>query len=251
MVDRRGRVRELDRHARATTVRNRTGCSHMGFGDPGTRCGDTPRARHRWGNGPQCPGASATRPSSRRGGDDSEVRGHHQGRRRAGVTQRSRDRAGHLLQRRRPAAGLLADPAFRGGVRLPDDPPTARRLRTRHPLPGRGWSAGVQCLPRQTRIYARRRRTRTRTTVLYKHFHLARVIGGGVWLAAAAGLGRLRVPLREKSHLPQETWPPTSWYADWVSGRDVFDLPREEIPIEMRWLVYQKPNWNHGNRSIT
>jgi hypothetical protein len=87
--------------------------------------------------------------------------------------------------------------------------------------------------------------------VLYKHFHLARVIGGGVWLAAAAGLGRLRVPLREKSHLPQETWPPTSWYADWVSGRDVFDLPREEIPIEMRWLVYQKPNWNHGNRSIT
>jgi hypothetical protein len=45
----------------------------------------------------------------------------------------------------------------------------------------------------------------------------------------------------QKSHQPETAWPPTSWYADWVSGRDVFDLPREECPIEMRWLVYQKP----------
>jgi SAM-dependent methyltransferase len=66
--------------------------------------------------------------------------------------------------------------------------------------------------------------------------------------AAASGL-----PLRliaddsvydyEMSHLPEGAWPPTSWFADWVSGRDVFDLPREECPIEMRWLVYQKPTW--------
>jgi hypothetical protein len=28
-----------------------------------------------------------------------------------------------------------------------------------------------------------------------------------------------------------------------VSGRDVFDLPREDSPIEMHWLVYQKPAW--------
>jgi hypothetical protein len=28
-----------------------------------------------------------------------------------------------------------------------------------------------------------------------------------------------------------------------VSGRDVFDLPREDRPIEMQWLVYQKPAW--------
>jgi len=47
----------------------------------------------------------------------------------------------------------------------------------------------------------------------------------------------------EMAHLPQGAWPQTSWYADWVSGRDVFDLPREESPIEMRWLVYQKPAW--------
>nr|WP_319435724.1 class I SAM-dependent methyltransferase [Mycobacterium sp. RTGN5] len=46
----------------------------------------------------------------------------------------------------------------------------------------------------------------------------------------------------EQAHLPAESWPPTSWYADWVSGMDVFDVPRSDRPIEMRWLVYEKPN---------
>lgn len=45
----------------------------------------------------------------------------------------------------------------------------------------------------------------------------------------------------EKDHLPAGAWPPTSWYAEWVSGQDVFDVAREERPIEMRWLVYEKP----------
>lgn len=44
----------------------------------------------------------------------------------------------------------------------------------------------------------------------------------------------------ERQHLPEGLWPPTSWYADWVSGLDVFDTTRERSPIEMRWLVYQK-----------
>ncbi|MCX6484153.1 MAG: SAM-dependent methyltransferase, partial [Mycobacterium sp.] len=44
----------------------------------------------------------------------------------------------------------------------------------------------------------------------------------------------------EKDHLPADKWPPTSWYANWVSGLDVFDVPREDSPIELRWLVYRK-----------
>jgi 2-polyprenyl-3-methyl-5-hydroxy-6-metoxy-1,4-benzoquinol methylase len=44
----------------------------------------------------------------------------------------------------------------------------------------------------------------------------------------------------EKSHLPATAWPPTSWYENWVSGLDVFDVPRETSPIELRWLVYRK-----------
>jgi hypothetical protein len=44
----------------------------------------------------------------------------------------------------------------------------------------------------------------------------------------------------EKTHLPEGAWPPTGWYADWASGLDVFDVEREESPIELRWLVYQK-----------
>jgi SAM-dependent methyltransferase len=47
----------------------------------------------------------------------------------------------------------------------------------------------------------------------------------------------------EKAHLPHGAWPPTGWYADWVSGLDVFPVPRDESPIELRWLVYQKPTW--------
>ena len=53
----------------------------------------------------------------------------------------------------------------------------------------------------------------------------------------------------EKAHLPQGAWPPTSWYAGWVSGLDVFDVEREKCPIEMRWLVYQmtRPGRHHDD----
>ena len=44
----------------------------------------------------------------------------------------------------------------------------------------------------------------------------------------------------EKSNLPVAAWPPTGWYEGWVTGRDVFDVEREQSPIELRWLVYQK-----------
>jgi hypothetical protein len=44
----------------------------------------------------------------------------------------------------------------------------------------------------------------------------------------------------EKTHLPEGAWPPTSWYADWVSGIDVFPVDRDSSPIELRWLVFQK-----------
>jgi SAM-dependent methyltransferase len=44
----------------------------------------------------------------------------------------------------------------------------------------------------------------------------------------------------EKSRLPAEKWPPTSWYPDWTRGLDVFDVPPEQCPIDMRWLEYRK-----------
>lgn len=44
----------------------------------------------------------------------------------------------------------------------------------------------------------------------------------------------------EKANLPADAWPPTSWYAAWVNGQDVFDLPMDQSPIEMRWLVFRK-----------
>ena len=44
----------------------------------------------------------------------------------------------------------------------------------------------------------------------------------------------------EKAHLPEGAWPPTGWFEGWASGLDVFDLRREDSPIELRWLVYRK-----------
>ncbi len=39
----------------------------------------------------------------------------------------------------------------------------------------------------------------------------------------------------EQEHLPPGAWPPTSWYADWVSGLDVLTAEREKCPIQTRW----------------
>ncbi len=61
--------------------------------------------------------------------------------------------------------------------------------------------------------------------------------------ASGTGLERIAddsVHDYEKANLPADKWPPTSWYANWVCGQDVFDLPREECPVELRWLVYRK-----------
>jgi SAM-dependent methyltransferase len=44
----------------------------------------------------------------------------------------------------------------------------------------------------------------------------------------------------EKANLPEGAWPPTSWYANWTSGLDIFPVERELSPIEMRWLVFEK-----------
>ncbi|HXN34342.1 MAG TPA: methyltransferase domain-containing protein [Polyangiaceae bacterium] len=44
----------------------------------------------------------------------------------------------------------------------------------------------------------------------------------------------------EQTHLPADQWPPTGWYEDWTAGRDVFDLPASETPLEMRWMTYRK-----------
>lgn len=44
----------------------------------------------------------------------------------------------------------------------------------------------------------------------------------------------------EKAHLPQGAWPPTGWFEGWASGLDVYDVARDDSPVELRWLVYQK-----------
>jgi len=44
----------------------------------------------------------------------------------------------------------------------------------------------------------------------------------------------------ERTHLPEGQYPPTGWYEGWCAGQDLFDLPAERTPMELRWLVYRK-----------
>jgi len=43
----------------------------------------------------------------------------------------------------------------------------------------------------------------------------------------------------ERSHLPPEAWPPTSWFESWSTGKDVFPLA-EHSPIQLRWIVCKR-----------
>ena len=63
--------------------------------------------------------------------------------------------------------------------------------------------------------------------------------------AAAAGLQLTLVDDTsvldyERTHQAPETWPPTSWFEGWVSGRDLFSGAQADPPIDFRWLVYRK-----------
>jgi len=44
----------------------------------------------------------------------------------------------------------------------------------------------------------------------------------------------------ERQHLPEGQFPSTGWYEGWCGGQDLFDLPAERAPMELRWLVYRK-----------
>jgi SAM-dependent methyltransferase len=44
----------------------------------------------------------------------------------------------------------------------------------------------------------------------------------------------------ERAHLPEGHYPSTGWYEGWSGGQDLFELPAERPPMELRWLVYRK-----------
>ena len=44
----------------------------------------------------------------------------------------------------------------------------------------------------------------------------------------------------EKVNLPAEAWPPTGWFDNWANGRDLFWLPEQKTPMELRWLLCRR-----------
>ncbi|MDY6937290.1 MAG: class I SAM-dependent methyltransferase [Cyanobacteriota bacterium] len=43
----------------------------------------------------------------------------------------------------------------------------------------------------------------------------------------------------EKAHQPSQAWPPTGWFENWASGRDVFPV-KGQPPISLRWFLYRR-----------
>ncbi|HEY3497744.1 MAG TPA: class I SAM-dependent methyltransferase [Polyangiaceae bacterium] len=43
----------------------------------------------------------------------------------------------------------------------------------------------------------------------------------------------------ERQHMP-ESWPPTDFFEAYCAGQDLFDLPADRPPLEMRWRTYRK-----------
>lgn len=43
----------------------------------------------------------------------------------------------------------------------------------------------------------------------------------------------------EQTHLPKEAWPPTDWYFNWATGRDLFPI-QQNPPLELRWILLKR-----------
>ena len=116
----------------------------------------------------------------------------------------------------------------------------AQDVRAGHPLPCPRWAVGVQ----------RFLGARSPTYRMTLRVNSASKCYSSIFTRDEMSSAAAKLPLElvaddsvyeyEKAHLPDGAWPPTSWYAGWVIGLDVFDVEREQCPIEMRWLVYQR-----------
>jgi SAM-dependent methyltransferase len=53
-------------------------------------------------------------------------------------------------------------------------------------------------------------------------------------------LEEVPVAAYERTHLPDEAWPPRTWYEEWARGQDVFSLPGDVAPLELCWQLYER-----------
>jgi hypothetical protein len=237
-----GRLRALDQHAQATTVRHRTGCPRVEFGDRSGRCHNVSGARYGGGTGRN------TLALARRGHPVEVVE----------MTPKFADFIRADAERESLNVRVIQRDVFstsddlRRDYRLillsevVSDFRSTRQLRAVFEL-------ATQCLAAEGRLVFNIFLPKSGYTPDGAALELGQQCYTTIFMPQQVSAAASGLPLQlvandsvyeyEKSHLPEGAWPPTSWYADWVSGRDVFDLPREECPIEMRWLVYQKPAW--------
>ncbi|RUL87847.1 class I SAM-dependent methyltransferase [Tautonia sociabilis] len=44
----------------------------------------------------------------------------------------------------------------------------------------------------------------------------------------------------ERTHKPPEGWPPTNWYPGWASGRNLFRVSNDGLPVELVWVLCKR-----------
>ncbi|HEY9809302.1 MAG TPA: class I SAM-dependent methyltransferase [Halomicronema sp.] len=44
----------------------------------------------------------------------------------------------------------------------------------------------------------------------------------------------------ERQNLPAQAWPPTGWFEQWATGRDLFPISDGLPPVQLRWLLYRR-----------
>jgi len=44
----------------------------------------------------------------------------------------------------------------------------------------------------------------------------------------------------EKAHTDPSAWPPTEWFEHWSRGCNIYNMPADKTPVELRWLVYRR-----------
>ena len=84
------------------------------------------------------------------------------------------------------------------------------------------------------------RGARTRPAVQHHDLHPGRIEQSRQANCRSISSATIRPTSTRKFICPTAPGHPTSWFEGWANGLDVFDVEREDSPIELRWLVYRK-----------
>jgi hypothetical protein len=230
MVDGRGRLRELDQHTEATTVWDRTGCR----GASG--------ARHRRRDGTKHPGPGAARPPGRCGGDDPKF---------ADIIRADAERESLNVRVIERDVFSTSDD-LRRDYRLILLSEVVSDFRSAHQLRA-VFELATQCLAAEGRLVFNVFLPKSGYTPEGASLELGQQCYTTIFTHQQVSTAASGLPLQlvsddsvheyEKANLPAGAWPPTSWYADWVSAATCSICRVRNVPSKCVGWSTRNPLW--------